>query len=237
MDVHAGHRDRLKERFLKHGLDTFEPHSLLELLLFFAIPRRDTNVLGHRLLSHFGSISGVFDAPYHELIKVEGIGHNAAVLIKMIPDLARVYLDDKYSDTGLLNSTTKLGEFLKHKFVGRTNEMVLLLCLDHKCKLLHQEIISEGSLDTVPILPRRLIEPAVRVGAASVVLAHNHPQGFAIPSKKDVETTRRLAQGLDGIGICLLDHFIVARDEYVSMADLGVIRPRREGEPTGLLSE
>ncbi len=235
-DVHSGHRNRLKERFLKNGLDTFEEHSLFELLLFFAIPRRDTNELGHRLISRFGSVSGVFDAPYHELIKVEGVGHNAAVLIKLIPDLARAYLDDKYADRGLLDSTAKLGEYLKHKFVGRTNEVVYLLCLDHKCKLLHQEIVAEGSLDTVPILPRRLIEPAVRVGAASVVLAHNHPQGFAIPSKKDVETTRRLSQGMESIGICLLDHFIIARDEYVSMADLGVLTMRREGT-TSLLSE
>lgn len=221
--LHKGHRDRLKERFLLEGLDHFKDHAILEFLLFYAIPRRDTNEISHRLIQQFGSLSGVLDAPVEELCKVEGIGISSATLLAMIPDLCRVYLNDKYSTGELLNTTAKLGEYLRHKFIGRENETIMLLCLDNKCKPLRCEIIGEGTVDTVGVSPRRIVDLAVRVGATSVVLAHNHPKGFAIPSNKDVSMTKTLYQTLIAVGITLLDHVIVAQGDYYSMADAGVM--------------
>ena len=225
-NLHKGHRDRLRQRMLDEGLDHFEDHRVLELLLFYAVPRRDTNELAHRLINTFGSLSGVLDAPYEELLKVPGVGPAAAALLKMMPQLARVYLCDQASGKTVLDTTAKLGDFLRSRFVGRKNETVFLLCLDNTCKLLSCKVLSEGSLEQAPVIPRRVAEEAVRTGASAVVLAHNHPKGFALPSAQDVTMTRSLFLALRGVGIRLADHIVVSRDDFYSMADAGVLPVR-----------
>ena len=126
-NVHEGHRQRLRDRFLKEGLDGFAPHNVLELLLFYAVPQRDTNELAHRLLTRFGSLSGVLDADFDELCQVEGVGANVATLLKLVPGLARRYLDD-YDENGVVLTTIEeVGTFLRPKFIGRNNEMIFLL--------------------------------------------------------------------------------------------------------------
>lgn len=219
---HNGHRKRMKERFRQTGFVGFEPHNILELLLFYSIPQRDTNELAHALMSRFGSISGVLDASYKDLIKVPGISENTATLITMIPQLANVYLNDRNDPGLILDSVEKLGLFLLKKYVGATNERIYLLCLDNKFKLLNCILMGEGSVTKVGLNPRRILEHAIQCSATSIVLAHNHPQGLALPSDADVFMTQKLKQMADIMEITLFDHIIVAEDDFVSLAQSGV---------------
>lgn len=221
--MHEGHRERIKEKFLKNGLDYFEPHEILELLLFNAIPRKDTNEIAHKLLDNFGSLSGVFDAPYEELLKVEGIGQSSAALLKLIPQLSRCYLDDKQCDKARVYNTESAGKMLLHKFIGRTNEVVVLLLLDSKGRQLYCGVVNEGSVNTVPIYIRKIVELAVRYNAASAILAHNHPSGNTMPSAGDMTSTKDVFQALQTVNVWLNDHIIVVEGDYFSMADSGLM--------------
>lgn len=221
--LHQGHRKRLKGQFLRQGLEHMEPHNVLELLLFFALPRVDTNELAHRLLRQFGSLSAVLEAPAQELCRVKGLGENAAVLLRLMPELARYYLKDKAKVGVLVNSSRRAGEFLLPRFVGQTQEVVQLLCLDNRGKVLFADCISQGSVGAAAVTVRSIAEVAMRVGASAVVLAHNHPRGFAIPSQQDISSTLQLREALRPLEIRLLDHIIVAEDDFVSLADSGFL--------------
>lgn len=225
MSIHDGHRQRLKDRFRQEGLDKFDEIQVLELLLFYAIPQRDTNPLAHRLLEHFGSLAQVLEAPAEELEKVSGVGTNVATLLSLTTALARYYMVSRGNQTVVLTSTEMCGDYLLPYFVGRRNETVFLLCLDAKCKVLGCKEVGEGSVNSASVPVRRIVEMALSMNATSVVLAHNHPSGLAIPSGEDVQTTRRLAAALDTVDITLADHIVVADDDYVSMAQSGLYRP------------
>ncbi len=222
MSIHDGHRERLKNRFRTEGLDAFDEHNVLELLLFYAVPRSDTNPAAHELLDTFGSLSAVFDAPIDALVKVKGVGENAATLIKLIPALARRYEVDK-NNIACLSSTKLVGEYLLSRYVGKTQEIVYLICLDGKYKPLCCVAISEGIVNTVSISTRRIIELALKYNAVGVVLAHNHPGGIALPSNDDISTTFMIRDALRTINVKLLDHIVVADGDYVSMADSGML--------------
>ena len=219
---HDGHRKRLKARFVKSGLDDFEPHNVLELLLFYSVPRKDTNPLAHRLINHFGSLSGVFDAKPDELMKVEGITENTAVLISMIPQMARKYLEDKAEAVGVISGFTDIGDYLMPKFVGRTVETIMIAALDNKNKIISCNIVAEGENDKVNLSRRKIMEEVIRVGATRVVLAHNHPRGFAMPSAEDIFLTEEIYALLRTIGVELVDHIIFAEDDFVSLAASGI---------------
>ena len=225
MSVHDGHRERLRQRFLTEGLDNFTDIQVLELLLFYCIPRRDTNELAHALKARFGSLSQVLEARPEELMKVEGIGFNTAVFLSLIPAAGRFYSVDRLSHTKILRTTDECGEYLLHFFGGRSQETVFLLCLDAKCKVLSCQQIGEGSVNSAGVPIRKVVETALAVNATSVVLAHNHPSGLAVPSHEDIVTTRRVAMALDAVEINLADHIIVADDDFVSMAQSGHYRP------------
>ena len=229
MAIHDGHRQRLKERFSREGLDNFDELQVLELLLFYCIPRVDTNPLAHRLLAHFGSLSQVLEAPEAELEKIPGMGPNAAVFLNLITAVGRFYLVNRSSQNTILNTTEKCGNYLVSHFFGRRNEMVYLLCLDAKCKMLCCRQIGEGSVNSASIPVRRIVEVALAANATSVVLAHNHPSGLAIPSPEDVQTTLRIAAALDTVEITLADHIVVADDDFTSMVQSGDYRPGRGG--------
>lgn len=224
MAVHEGHRERMKEKFLTDGLDHFQPHEILELFLFNAIPRRDTNEIAHRLLDTFGSLSGVFDAPYEELLKVEGVGQSAAAFIKLVPQLSRCYLDDKQQDKARVFNTESAEKILLPKFIGRTNEVVVLLLLDSKGRQLFCGVVNEGAVNTVPIYVRKIVELAVRYNAASAILAHNHPSGSTMPSAGDITSTKDVFQALQTVNVWLNDHIIVADGDALSMADCGLMK-------------
>jgi DNA repair protein RadC len=215
--MHEGHRDRLKQRFLREGLRGFEQHQILEMLLFYGIPRKDTNAIAHHLLNTFGSLAGVLKASYEDLLNVNGMTPGAATLVQFSGQLVREYYDSNLSKDMILDSTDKMGEYILPKFFGEINEKILLVCLDNKCKVLHCSFVSEGSMNAAEIHVRRILEQAIRNHATAVVIAHNHPSGFALPSVEDQTSTQALTNALHVAGIQLVDHLVVADDDYVSM--------------------
>jgi DNA repair protein RadC len=189
----------------------------LELLLFYGIPRQDTNEIAHRLLDAFKTFAGVLDAPVERLMEVEGIGENAAVLIKFLQAMSRYYDLSKIRQEKILPTIDDCGRYLVPFFKNRKNETVFLLALDAKLKVLSCQEVGEGSVNYASVPVRRVVEMALEMGATSVVLAHNHPSGIAVPSGDDIQTTRRLATALSAVEIVLVDHIVVADDDYTSM--------------------
>ena len=220
--VHTGHRERLRERYRREGLDSFELHNVLEMVLFYIIPRKDTNEIAHRLLERFGSLTQVMEAPIEELEKVSGVGHNAALLLNLATSVGRYYMVRRSQQTTILRTIQECGDYLKSVFIGRRTEVVYLLCLDAKCKVLACREVAEGSVNSANVPIRRIVEMALGVNATSVILAHNHPSGVALPSKEDVATTRRVAAALSMVDIVLADHIVVADDDYVSLVESGL---------------
>ena len=221
MSIHEGHRQRLKERFVREGLDNFEQLQVLELLLFYAIPRRDTNPIAHGLLDRFGSLARVLDAPVSELRKVEGVSDGTAQYLHLLMELIRFYSVNDCSTARVLTTVEACGEYLTPYFTARRNETVFLLNLDSKCKVISCEMVGEGSVNSAGVPIRRIVEMALGANATSVVLAHNHPSGIALPSDEDRATTMRLANALAAVEITLVDHIVVADGDYVSMAQSG----------------
>ena len=219
--VHKGHRERLKARFLETGLDSFTDVQALELLLFYAIPQRDTNPIAHALLDRFGSLSQVLDAPLEALKKVPGISDHSASLLRLVTELARFYQVDSAQRTEVLTSLDACGRYLVPRFFGRKVETVFLLCLDAKCKVLCCREIGEGSVNAASISVRKVVEAALSANATSVVLAHNHPSCVALPSADDVQTTRRIAAALSAVEVKLIDHIVVAEGDFISMTQSG----------------
>ena len=224
--IHDGHRERLRQRFRAEGLDHFSDIQVLELLLFYCIPRQDTNVLAHRLLERFGSLSQVLDTGYEELRQIPGIGASAATFLKLIPAAGRYYAVDRSQrgDRPLL-TTEDCGRYLLERFHGHSNETVYLLCLDAKCKPLCCPKIGEGGVNSAGVPIRRVVEAALGANATTVVLAHNHPSGLALPSHEDIATTRRVAAALNAVEVCLADHLVVADGDFVSLLQSGYYRP------------
>ena len=224
MSVHNGHRERLKERFSSEGLDSFTEIQVLELMLFYCVPRQDTNPLAHRLLEHFGTLAQVLDASPAELERVPGVGKNVSTYLKLSTAVMRRYLVSRAQENVILDSIEKCGDYLVPRFFGKRNETVLLLCLDAKCKVLCCKEVGEGTVNTAAVPIRRVVEIAMSANATSVVMAHNHTSGVALPTKEDVETTRLAAQALRAMEIQLIDHIVVAEDDYTSMVLSGLYR-------------
>ena len=214
---HDGHRQRLKNRFLSSSLEGFEPHQILELLLFFAIPRQDTNEIAHALIDKFGSLSGVFDASFDDLIKVTGIKENAATLIKLIPQISRAYMVDSVPPEKIFDHADKIGRFFVSKYIGETNEVVYAMFLNNAFEHLGTMKIHEGSINSASINTRAILEKAIACKATTVVLAHNHPSGLPFPSMEDMDTTIALHSTLESIGIGLIEHFLVVGDKYIPL--------------------
>ena len=227
MSIHDGHRQRLKNRFREEGLDHFEEHQVLELLLYYTSPRRDTNPIAHELLNKFGSLAQVLEARPEELAKVPGMGDSAATFLSLITAVGRYYLVNRTMQETILPSIEKCGQYLVPFFYGRRNETVFILCLDAKCKVLCCKEMGEGSVNSAGVPIRRIVEAALGANATSVILAHNHPSGFALPSGEDVQTTKRVALALDAVEIQLVDHIVVADDDFVSLAQSGLYNPEK----------
>lgn len=226
-NIHAGHRRRMREEFLRAGPAGLADHRLLELILFYAIPQGDVNPLAHRLVDQFGSLSGVLHATYDQLMGVPGVGHNTAVLLQLIPAAAARYKEQTASFDGQIVSVWQLKDLLEPCFFGQRDELAYLVCLDGKSKVLAVRKLGEGVVDAVPIASRKVLEAALACNASQVVLAHNHVSGVACPSDADVSTTRRLERTLaEGAGITLVDHLIFAGGDMVSMAQSGLLRER-----------
>ena len=224
MGLHDGHRKRLKAQFLAHGED-FHDHQLLELLLCYAIPQGDVNELAHALLERFGSLSGVMDALPDALRQVPGVGEHTAVLLKLVPKLAGRYLEDRASLGTILDTTLAARNYLMPYYrQGGRNEMVYLVCMDAKYKVLGCRKLGEGSVNAADITSRKVVEAALACNATCVILAHNHSSGLALPSQADLTTTRRLWGILQSVGVELVDHLIFADDDMVSLKDSGIFQ-------------
>lgn len=219
---HSGHRLRLKQRFLRDGnFDNFEPHNILEYLLFNTIPIRDTNEIAHRLINHFGSLSKVFDAPYRELIKVEGVGPHTATLIKAVLPIARAYARDKDKVGVILYNINQSVQFLKEKYIGYNEEVFSIVCMDNCGKVLAYEVITRGTVDMVHIDTRKMLEILLTTNATAVIAAHNHPAGVALPSAEDIAATRNIAVACSSMNVELLDHVIITGIDGVSIRASG----------------
>lgn len=217
---HDGHRQRMKERLLNGGLVSFSDHEIIEMLLYYAIPYRDVNGLAHTLTARFGGWTGVLDADYADLLSVPGVTPHVATLLTLSGQAARRYHTDL---TGAVTQLFTLQDVIRHvvpQFLGARDERVLMVSLDNKRKLLNTTCIFEGSVNSAQFNVRQAVQQALRDNATQVVLAHNHPNGFAFPSEADVRTTQYVAKVLAPLEIRLIDHLVVAEGDCLCMSRL-----------------
>ena len=216
-NLHAGHRERVKERFLQDGLAGFQQHNILELMLFYAVPQRDTNELAHRLINTFGSLEGVLDASVDELCCVPGVGRNTATLLKLFASMNQ-YLDLQRHQPRLhMTRGEEIAQYARARNRGHKEEVFSVIGLDADCGYLTYEEISQGTVAATEINVRRAIDALLRAHAACVILVHNHPSGSLTPSVDDLTTTRTLCDAFHLINLKVIDHLIVSDTDYLSM--------------------
>ena len=223
--VHSGHRERVRQDFLKNGFnEDTPPHKIIEMLLFYSIPRKDTNVTAHELLNRFGSIAGIIDAPVEQLVKVPGVSTNTAALIKLIMPVARRYLTDKSANVDKYTNIDDICRYLMSRYVGFNKEVFSVTSFSGSGRMLGFDILSTGSISEVNISTREVIETVLKRQAVCAIIAHNHPGGVAVPSKDDVDVTENIKNALNHISVRLLDHIVIAGDDYVSMAQSRIFK-------------
>lgn len=227
---HGGHRQRMRERFIKQGLDGFAPHETLELILFFAIPQRNVNPLAHTLLEHFGSLHGVLDASVEQLMRVEGVGEYAATLLSLFSKVSARLQQSRAGERPTLHNRRSAQEYCQRLLDGLKQEHFYAICLDGQMRVIADALIARGSLCEVPAYPRLVADAALRYNAHSVVLCHNHPGGTVVPSQGDMDMTARLGELLHTIEVVLVDHIIVAGGQALSMMGYGLIRQECSGD-------
>ena len=217
--IHDGHRERVRQEIMHNGFDEkTPPHKVLEFLLFYCISRKDTNPIAHRLISRFGSISGVLDAPIEKIAEVEGMSERSALFLKSIMPIARIYLHEKSNNLSYFKGLDEIGEYALKQYVGINEERAGIISLDGKGHLLGFDFVSQGDISSVGLSFRDVLNCLLSHDAAAAVLVHNHPSGIALPSMRDKALTESLAETLKNIGIYLIDHIIIGSGDYVSMA-------------------
>ena len=221
--MHKGHRERIKNRFLTSGLESFPEHEILELMLTFAIPQKDVNPLAHALIEHFGSLSNVLDASYDELRRIPGMNDISAAFLSLLPSVFRRYQEDKCNMGVTFHSIEDIGDYLFHLFAGRKVETMIILCLDLKNKLISSRVLATGSVEHVSLPVRQIVETALSLQAVGIVIGHNHPNGLALPSSRDISATRHLRDVLSPLGIELIDHIVANESDYTSMRQSGIL--------------
>ena len=223
-NLHEGHREKLRKRFISDkGFENFADHQILELLLFYANARGDTNPLAHTLLDTFGSLKGVLEARPEQLMQVKGIGERAATLISMVVPLTRVWHRCAMTQPKRIGNSREAEEYCLSILAGERMERFYVISLNAKCNVLGRRKISDGSLSEVSAYPRVVMETALNYNAHSILLCHNHPGGTCAPSQEDISSTLQLQRLLGGVGIVVLDHIIVAGDSTYSMIQHGDI--------------
>lgn len=215
-NVHEGHRKRMRESFLKRDFSSLQEHEILEMLLFYAIPRNDTNALAHTLISAFGSLEKVLSAPYEELVKIKGVGDNAAVLIVLFSKLSVRYVNSLGTETENKSSKNIINELIA-EYLHETKEIPKAVLFDKRGRHLNTVTLTNGGIESATFKTRELMEAMFRCDATAVIFVHNHPQGFAVPSATDIETTKRMKKLLDQVDIELRDHIIIAGQDWFSM--------------------
>ena len=219
---HAGHRDRLRERFLL-GADTLPDYEMLELVLFAAIPRRDVKPLAKQMIARFGSFAEVIAAPRERLLEVEGIGENVAVQLKVIEAAALRLSKARLIGRPALSSWQALLDYCTAAMARSIREEFRVLFLDRKNVLIADEVQSAGTIDHTPVYPREIVKRALELNASALILVHNHPSGDPTPSRADIEMTRSIAAAAKPLGIAVHDHVIVGRSGHASFKSLGLL--------------
>ena len=221
--LNQGHRERLRSRYLMSAGEGLPDYDLLELLLTYAVQRRDVKPIARGLLEKFHDLSGVLNAGLEELCQVPGIGKNSALLILLLRRLCTRYLEDRAARQDVIKSSEDLRNYARMRLASSSDEVLLLICLDVKNHILDSRIIGRGTIDTVVVNPRLIVEEALRAKAAALILVHNHPSGATDPSSDDVNFTHRMQRLLRPLGIRLLDHLIVSRNNSYSFTDHGLL--------------
>jgi len=221
--LHQGHRERVRQRYKKDkGFGSFADHELLEFLLFYCYPRQNTNEIAHRMLNTYGSLPKLFEANPIDIMNDCNVTERTAVFISSIPSLCQRYFTARWEAKRPLDNTEAMGEFAINLPIGKSNECIYVVCLDVQGQLLHVEMLEEGSLSSVTIYPRKVLETVIRHKASYVFLAHNHPSGDIKPSKKDKNTTLEIAKALHPIGVTVRDHIIASGGKFFSFDKEGL---------------
>ncbi|NLF80391.1 MAG: DNA repair protein RadC [Clostridia bacterium] len=221
--THSGHRQRLKDAALATNLVGMSSYQVLELLLYYAMPYRDTNELAHALIDHFGSLAAVMDANYQSLLEVKGIGPHAATLLTLLPALFRRYQQDLAAEKAVLLNREQTIAYIRNLFIGKSYEEFYMICLSGQYRVLQPVMLNQGSLSEVTVYPRIAVEVALRHKAKYVILAHNHPGGSIQPSADDVRLTEKITGVLAELSIRVLDHLVISGEFYFSFSEKGLL--------------
>ena len=222
-NIHKDHRKRKKQQFFDHGGESFADHELLELLLFYGIPRKDVNTIAHTLINEFGSLDSVFSASLEALAQVDGVGQQTAMLIKLVPLLMHRAHLSTLKNTAPLDTVERIGGFFVDLFTCEGNEVMYQLCLDAKGRKLMCSKVAEGDPSAVTLNLRRMVQNALKCNAVMVAIAHNHPSGVAFPSHGDKIATQQIAEALRAVNVQLIDHIVVADGDYISFRNDGLL--------------
>jgi len=220
---HHGHRARLRQRFLEGGPRALADYEMLELLLFQAVPRRDTKPIARALLDRFGSYAGVLRADVRALQQVKGMGEAGAVMLRSVADAAERLARQEVIDRPVLSSWDKVLDYLRVSMTHHGTERFRILFLDVKNTLIADEEQQSGTVNHTPVYPREVVKRALELGASAIVMAHNHPSGNPTPSKADIDMTREVRDAGARLGITLHDHIIVAKSGTTSFKSLGLL--------------
>ena len=219
----AGHRQRLRERFLESGLEGFHDYEVLELLLTLGMPRKDCKDAAKAALARFETLQGVLEAPDHELCEVDGIGPRNSLGLKLIKAVSDRYLEKKLISKNPVNNSKELFDYLYHSIRDKSREYFKIIFLDSKNRVISTETHSKGTLTASSVYPREVVQAAIRHKAAALIFAHNHPSGDPKPSAEDISITRQLVFAGRVMGITVHEHIIIGDNCYYSFADHGHI--------------
>ncbi len=224
-NIHKGHRERFKRQVISSGIDHWPEHQVLEYLLFFGLPQKDTNELAHKLINKYGSLVGVFEATYDSLKEEKGLGDNVASLITLIPKLFKYIENKKVDDKSLVfNRTSQVAQYMTPKFYNVNHEVLYILTFDNKQKLISSDIVLEGVVNRVNVDKRKIVEQVIKDNASNIILCHNHPSGISAPSHDDIIATRKIIEILSEIDVHVIDHIIIADTEYCSMMEMEYLK-------------
>ncbi|MGI9371145.1 MAG: RadC family protein [Hyphomicrobiales bacterium] len=218
-----GHRERLRQRFRDNGADAIADYELLELVLFRALPRRDTKPIAKDLISKFGSFAEVISAPPRRLTEVKGIGENVVTELKLIHAAALKLTQGAVLHKQALASWSAVIDYCRASMAFNEKEQFRILFLDKKNLLIADEVQQEGTVDHTPVYPREVVKRALELSASSIILVHNHPSGDPTPSHADIEMTKRIIEAASKLSISVHDHIIVGRNGHASFKGLGLI--------------
>ncbi len=218
-----GHRQRLRNKFLKSGLEGFHDYEIIELLLTLGTPRKDCKQPARNALKKFGSLRGVLEADSQDLKGIKGIGDNNVFGLKIAQAVARRYLADRVIDQDFIRSSDEVLEYLRHNLRDKEREVFMVIYLNGRNQIMGMEELFEGTLTTSAVYPREVVKRAIDHKAAALVFVHNHPSGNADPSQYDLTITKKLKEATAVIDVSVHDHLIIAGNDIYSFADHGLI--------------